>query len=418
MAHQFQKIGQYNEHMRKSGRQKEVLPRVLCLVDEFQVMFNELDTRSLERIKTQLTAVAKLGRAMGVHMWFTSQSMEGTLKKDTLDQFKLRMCLRGSRETATEILGNDAPTKIKTKGWVYSNDSGGQDPSSNRLFRVPLLEGDGIKSYLRKLIDKCAKEGRIHRQARFYDEDQIHPGSDIAEVYNTNPIMKEQNGLFIMGERTMYTEDKTPYTVTLKVDDAQHLFLSAPRRNEQANLALTIIENCKQRGVSYIVNSADKELLKLTGVEGSTPEELKPLLNMQMGLDELLNVFESIVASAEEDGDTTEMHIILLAWDKLERIGRNPDHRVEQKIMSILRRSSQRNIHFHFVVRETADMRSSVMRNCDHRVVTRCSERESGVVVETDKAAKLPKGIGMHFYDNNTFKFKVYKFVEDEESIF
>lgn len=117
-----------------------VLPRVLLIVDEFQQLFAEATNRETEEIQTMLNSITKLGRATGFHLIFASQEMSGTLRGNTLANFKIRMALPCNQQISTEILGNSQAVNLE-RGYVLVNTDSG-DELKNKKYRVPFIETD------------------------------------------------------------------------------------------------------------------------------------------------------------------------------------------------------------------------------------------------------------------------------------
>lgn len=117
-----------------------VLPRVLLVVDEFQQLFTEATNREKEEIQTMLNAITKLGRATGFHLIFASQEMSGTLRGNTLANFKIRMALPCNQQISTDILGNSQAVNLE-RGYVFVNTESG-DEFKNLKYRVPFIETD------------------------------------------------------------------------------------------------------------------------------------------------------------------------------------------------------------------------------------------------------------------------------------
>lgn len=106
--YKFQNIMDWNKAVLNKKIDKKYMSRVLLRADEFQVMFSEVENKIVDKIKILITSISKLARFAGCHLWFTSQSMKGTMNQDILDQFELRATLRSSYETSIDVLGNDA----------------------------------------------------------------------------------------------------------------------------------------------------------------------------------------------------------------------------------------------------------------------------------------------------------------------
>lgn len=117
-----------------------VLPRVLLIVDEFQQLFTEATNREKEEIQTMLNSITKLGRATGFHLIFASQEMSGTLRGNTLANFKIRMALPCNQQISVDILGNGQAVNLE-RGYVLVNTESG-DELQNQKYRVPFIETD------------------------------------------------------------------------------------------------------------------------------------------------------------------------------------------------------------------------------------------------------------------------------------
>ncbi|MGH8876664.1 MAG: FtsK/SpoIIIE domain-containing protein, partial [Stackebrandtia sp.] len=107
-------------------RGAERLPRILCVVDEFQVLFAGNDKLAKEAVAV-LENLARKGRSYGVHMILASQTTSGiealyTKQESIFGQFPLRIALPG----ATSVLDpqNPAAQGLRT-GEVVVNADGG-----------------------------------------------------------------------------------------------------------------------------------------------------------------------------------------------------------------------------------------------------------------------------------------------------
>ena len=85
-----------------------------------------------------LNAITKLGRATGFHLVFASQEMSGTLRGNTLANFKIRMTLPCNKEISMDILGNGAAADLE-RGYVLVNTESGNE-IDNLKYRVPFIQ--------------------------------------------------------------------------------------------------------------------------------------------------------------------------------------------------------------------------------------------------------------------------------------
>ena len=126
--------------------------RVVFIVDEFSVIFQKAEDKSIDAINADITQLAKVARAAGVHMLFTSQNMNGTMPADTLSQFGLRVGLRLDKPTSQELMGADTSSSIKqANGWLYVRCMGHVEAQDQILYKTPFIDDEGPKE---KVLDE------------------------------------------------------------------------------------------------------------------------------------------------------------------------------------------------------------------------------------------------------------------------
>ncbi len=126
------------------------LPRVLLLMDEFQVLFGE-DDRVAQESGTILEDLVRRGAAFGIHILLSSQSPSGAgmYGNRVYSQMALRVALRSQPKEAQAILGegNEAAGQLEQAGEAIYNDELGHKEKNVRL-RVAFLPPAERRSYL------------------------------------------------------------------------------------------------------------------------------------------------------------------------------------------------------------------------------------------------------------------------------
>jgi hypothetical protein len=143
------------------------LPRLLLVMDEFQVMFAEDDALAREAAAS-LEDIVRRGRAFGIHVLLASQTpaVAGAYLTRMLEQMGLRIAFKCPAQTSAAILGeaNLAAAKLEQPGDAIVNDSLGA-ASANCRVRVHLLEPDEHRSRVSLL---AAMDAGVHsRPATF-----------------------------------------------------------------------------------------------------------------------------------------------------------------------------------------------------------------------------------------------------------
>lgn len=129
------------------------LPRILLLVDEFQVFFSEDDSIASQAAQL-LDELVRQGRSFGIHVLLASQTLAGsyTLSRTTVDQMGVRIALQCSDADSRLILSDDNPAArlLERPGQAIYNNANGR-PEGNNPFQVAYLEDDRRAALLAEL---------------------------------------------------------------------------------------------------------------------------------------------------------------------------------------------------------------------------------------------------------------------------
>lgn len=143
------------------ARTGEKLPRLLLIVDEFQVLFNDDDADAAECLQL-LDAIVRQGRAFGVHAILGTQTLRGhghmSQLSGTLDQVALRIVLKTSEADSRRFLTDDNPAgaRLTRPGEAIFNPDGGRI-EGNLVFQVALTSDesrDGVVKAARMAADE------------------------------------------------------------------------------------------------------------------------------------------------------------------------------------------------------------------------------------------------------------------------
>jgi DNA segregation ATPase FtsK/SpoIIIE, S-DNA-T family len=121
---------------------RQVLPRALVIMDEFQVLFSEEDRLAREAGRL-LADIAKRGAAFGLHLLLATQSPGGPLAaylRPVYEQMALRIALGCTQPSVSQAIlgeGNDAATRLVRAGDAIYNDRRGE--GANPVMRIAML---------------------------------------------------------------------------------------------------------------------------------------------------------------------------------------------------------------------------------------------------------------------------------------
>ena len=136
------KVDKLSDYVKKTGRP---LPRLICLIDEFHVLFTGSMKISSYIDSILVDRAIRIGRKFGVHLIVSTQSLGGNLRRSILDNIPLRLALGMTADQSAGFLGfkNEAASNLERGLVVYNGENGA--PKANRIVRVPYITPEEIE---------------------------------------------------------------------------------------------------------------------------------------------------------------------------------------------------------------------------------------------------------------------------------
>lgn len=140
------------------------MPRILVVMDEFQILFNESGNRKVALHCAELAnKIVTEGRAFGIHLIMATQSLRSirektTLSNSTIEQMRIRIGLKCGEEDANYIFGdmNARDALMKMKGAigtaVYNPE---YTEAGNSGFRIAYCSESEQKQLLSSVAKTC-----------------------------------------------------------------------------------------------------------------------------------------------------------------------------------------------------------------------------------------------------------------------
>jgi hypothetical protein len=146
---QFKAIGVQSISEYRRAEPAAVMPRIVLVVDEFQLMFAERDKVS-DEIADLLVKGVRLFRACGIHVVLASQTIGGNMAlmgstgEGLFGQVPIRLALKNSlaESHATLSVKNDAATDLRVGQAIVNQDYG--EPQSNCKTSIALADRDDL----------------------------------------------------------------------------------------------------------------------------------------------------------------------------------------------------------------------------------------------------------------------------------
>lgn len=130
------------------------LPRLICLIDEFHVLFTG-SSRTSAFVETVLVdKVIRIGRKFGIHLIVSTQSLGGGVRKSILDNIPLRIALGMTEDQSTSFLGfkNEAAANLERGVAIYNSQNGSL--KANRTVKINFLDYKDIEQIINASSNK------------------------------------------------------------------------------------------------------------------------------------------------------------------------------------------------------------------------------------------------------------------------
>ncbi len=144
-------VAELKDYIKKTGVK---LPRIICIIDEFHVLFTG-SSRISSYVETILVdKVIRIGRKFGIHLLVSTQSLGGGVRKSILDNIPLRIALGMTEDQSTGFLGfkNEAAGNLERGVAVYNNQNGSL--KANKTVRVNYLDFNDIEQIIQSSLNK------------------------------------------------------------------------------------------------------------------------------------------------------------------------------------------------------------------------------------------------------------------------
>lgn len=159
---------------------KNILPRILVIIDEFQVLLEKGD-RLARKIKGSLEKIIREGRKYGISIVFCTQSYRN-IDLDT-ELITLRIAFNLKETDSFKVLGsgNDSAAHLTKKGEAILNNGNGEK-EANELFQAAYTEK--VQQYVSFCIDRW-NEYNGPKPKRF-----VFDGKAVSNLSNNLPFIK------------------------------------------------------------------------------------------------------------------------------------------------------------------------------------------------------------------------------------
>ncbi|GAA9243523.1 FtsK/SpoIIIE domain-containing protein [Helicobacter pylori] len=241
---QFSNVKDLSDY-RKHGE----MPRLIVVIDEFQVLFSDSSNKEKDRVEAYLTTLLKKGRIYGVHLILATQTMRGAdINKSLMAQIANRIALAMDAEDSESILSDDVACEIKPPTEGIFNNNGGHKKSHTKM-SIPKAP-DNFTPFIKKIH----KEFNQRNLAPI--EHKIYNGETALEMPNT---LKANEMRLHLGKEVDY--EQKDLIVEFESSES-HLLVVSQDLNARIALMKLFAQNFKVANKELLFYNAEKRLVR------------------------------------------------------------------------------------------------------------------------------------------------------------
>lgn len=233
-------LGDYRKH--------EKMPRLIVVIDEFQVLFSDNSTKGKESVERSLNTLLKKGRSYGVHLVLATQTMRGgEIDSSIKAQIANRIALPMDADDSTKILDDDVACELVRPEGIFNNNGGHQ--KYHTKMSIPKAPDD-FKPFIKK----------IHRDFNQRNltpiEHKIYNGEKPLEMPNT---LKANEMRLHLGKEADYEQKDL---IVEFENNESHLLVVSQDLNARIALMKLFAQNFKTANKELLFYNAEKRLVR------------------------------------------------------------------------------------------------------------------------------------------------------------
>ncbi|WRA05316.1 DNA translocase FtsK [Helicobacter pylori] len=257
-------------------RKHEKMPRLIVVIDEFQVLFSDKSRGSVER---SLNTLLKKGRSYGVHLVLATQTMRGgEIDSSIKAQIANRIALPMDAEDSSSVLGDDAACELVRPEGIFNNNGG------NRKYHTKMSipkAPDDFKSFLTKIHTEFNQRNLAPIERKIYN------GETALKMPN---ILKTNEMRLHLGKKVDYEQKDL---IVEFENNESHLLVVSQDLNARIALMKLLFQNIKSANKELVFCNKEKRLIR----SFDAPKEygITPVENILSVLDTAMNPNSALV---------------------------------------------------------------------------------------------------------------------------
>ncbi|GHQ62675.1 hypothetical protein JP0074_06190 [Helicobacter pylori] len=254
---------QFNVKDLSDYRKHGEMPRLIVVIDEFQVLFSDSTIKEKERMEAYLTTLLKKGRSYGVHLILATQTMRGSGITSLMAQIANRIALPMDAEDSESILSDDVACELVKPEGIFNNNGGHK--KYHTKMSIPKAPDD-----FTPFIKRIHKDFNQRNLAPI--EHKIYNGETPLEMPNT---LKANEMRLHLGKEADY--EQKDLIVEFESNES-HLLVVSQDLNARIALMKLFAQNFKTANKELLFYNAEKRFVReLDELKNTTSRPCKAL---------------------------------------------------------------------------------------------------------------------------------------------
>ncbi|PDW30185.1 ATP-binding protein [Helicobacter pylori] len=248
MEKRADRFKQFNVKDLSDYRKHDEMPRLIVVIDEFQVFFSDKSTQGKGSVERSLNTLLKKGRSYGVHLVLATQTMRGgEIDSSIKAQIANRIALPMDAEDSSSVLGDDAVCEIQKPEGIFNNNGGHK--KYHTKMSIPKAPDD-FKSFLTKIHAEFNQRNLAPIDRKIYN------GETALKIPNT---LKANEMRLHLGKTVDY--EQKDLMVEFESNES-HLLVVSQDLNARIALMKLFAQNFKTANKELLFYNAEKRLVR------------------------------------------------------------------------------------------------------------------------------------------------------------
>ncbi|VEJ22582.1 ATP-binding cell division protein [Helicobacter pylori] len=260
-------------------RKHDKMPRLIVVIDEFQVLFSDNSTKGKESVGRSLNTLLKKGRSYGVHLVLATQTMRGgEIDSSFKAQIANRIALPMDAEDSSSVLGDDAACELVRPEGIFNNNGGHR--KYHTKMSIPKAPDD-FKSFLTKIHAEFNQRNLAPIDRKIYN------GETPLKMPN---ILKANEMRLHLGKEVDYEQKDL---IVEFENNESHLLVVSQNLQDRIALMKLLFQNIKSANKELIFCNKEKRLIR--SFDSQKEYGITPVENILSVLDTAMNPNSALV---------------------------------------------------------------------------------------------------------------------------